>query len=85
MLKEGRCWGIGPFFIGHRPTGASIYYTVDGSAPTAESAEYESALTLSATTTVKAIAVKDGVASAVASKTFTKSEGGDDEPGGDDH
>ena len=35
--------------------------------------------------TVKAIAVKDGVASAVASKTFTKSEGGDDEPGGDDH
>ena len=54
-------------------------------APTAESAEYESALTLSATTTVKAIAVKDGVASAVASKTFTKSEGGDDEPGGDDH
>ena len=84
MLKEGRCWGIGPFFIGHRPTGASIYYTVDGSAPTAESAEYESALTLSATT-VKAIAVKDGVASAVASKTFTKSEGGDDEPGGADH
>ena len=67
------------------PAGASIYYTVDGSAPTAESTEYESALTLSATTTVKAIAVKDGVASAVASKTFTKSEGGDDEPGGDDH
>ena len=67
------------------PAGASIYYTVDGSAPTAESTEYESALTLSATTTVKAIAVKDGVASSVASKTFTKSEGGDDEPGGDDH
>ena len=67
------------------PAGASIYYTVDGSAPTDQSTEYESALTLSATTTVKAIAVKDGVASAVASKTFTKSEGGDDEPGGDDH
>ena len=67
------------------PAGASIYYTVDGSAPTAESTEYESALTLSATTTVKAIAVKDGVSSSVASKTFTKSEGGDDEPGGDDH
>ena len=68
------------------PAGASIYYTVDGSAPTAESTEYESALTLSATTTVKAIAIKDGVSSSVTSRTYTKSAGGgDDEPGGDDH
>ena len=67
------------------PNGATVYYTTDGSTPTAESTEYESALTLSATTTVKAIAVKDGVNSSVASKTFTKAEGGDDEPGGDDH
>ena len=70
------------------PSGSTVYYTTDGSTPTAESAEYESALTLSATTTVKAIAVKDGIASSVASKTFTKSEaggGGEDEPGGDDH
>ncbi len=67
------------------PSGATVYYTIDGSTPTAESTGYESALTLSATTTVKAIAVKDGVSSSVASKTFTKSEGGDDEPGGDDH
>ena len=69
------------------PAGASIYYTVDGSAPTAESTEYESALTLSATTTVKAIAIKDGVSSAVTSRTYTKGTngGGDDEPGGDDH
>ena len=67
------------------PAGASIFYTVDGSTPTDQSLEYEEPITLSATTTVKAIAIKDGVASSVASETFTKSEGGDDEPGGDDH
>ncbi len=59
--------------------GASIYYTTDGSTPTNSSTLYESALTLTDTTTVKAIAVKDGTSSAVASKTFTKGsgEGGD--------
>lgn len=70
------------------PAGASIYYTVDGSTPTDQSLEYEEPITLSATTTIKAIAVKNGISSAVASKTFTKTEaggGGEDEPGGDDH
>ena len=59
--------------------GASIYYTTDGSTPTSASTLYESAPTLTDTTTVKAIAVKDGTSSAVASKTFTKGsgEGGD--------
>ena len=57
-------------------SGATIHYTTDGTTPTAESTQYSSALTLSATTTVKAIAVKDGVSSSVASKTFTKSSGG---------
>lgn len=52
--------------------GASIYYTTDGTDPTAESTAYTEALTLSATTTVKAIAVKDGKSSTVASETFTK-------------
>lgn len=55
--------------------GATIYYTNDGSTPTTASTAYSSALTLSATTTIKAIAVKDGVASEVASKVFTKSSG----------
>ena len=59
-------------------SGATIHYTTDGTTPTAESTAYSSALTLSATTTVKAIAVKDGVSSSVASKTFTKSSGGGD-------
>lgn len=57
--------------------GASIYYTTDGSTPTSASTLYESALTLTDTTTVKAIAVKDGVSSSVASKTFTKGDGED--------
>ena len=60
------------------PDGAEIRYTTDGSTPTSESTLYSEAITLSATTTVKAIAIKDGVSSEVASKTFTKSEGGDD-------
>lgn len=68
------------------PAGASIFYTVDGSTPTDQSLEYEEPITLSATTTVKAIAIKDGVSSSVTSRTYTKSAGGgDDEPGGDDH
>ena len=60
------------------PDGAEIRYTTDGSTPTSESTLYSEAITLSATTTVKAIAIKDGVSSEVTSKTFTKSEGGDD-------
>ena len=53
--------------------GASIFYTTDGSTPTEESTEYTDAIELSATTTVKAIAVKGTNVSQVASKTFTKS------------
>lgn len=54
------------------PDGASIYYTVDGSTPTSESSQYSSPLTFSQTTTLKAIAIKDGVSSEVASRTYTK-------------
>ncbi len=62
------------------PAGAEIHYTTDGSAPTAESTLYSEAFTLSDTTTVKAIAIKDGESSEVASKLFTKSSSdGDDE------
>ena len=59
------------------PDGAEIHYTTDGSVPTAESAVYSEAFSLSATTTVKAIAIKDGQSSEVVSKVFTKSSGGD--------
>ena len=61
------------------PAGAEIHYTTDGSTPTAESTLYSEAFTLSDTTTVKAIAIKNGESSEVASKLFTKGEGdGDD-------
>jgi hypothetical protein len=53
--------------------GASVFYTTDGSTPTQESTEYTDKITLSATTTIKAIAVKDTYVSPAASKTFTKS------------
>ena len=66
-------------------SGAEIRYTTDGSTPTTSSTLYSSALTLSATTTVKAIAVKNGTFSSVASQTFTKSSGGGgSDPGGED-
>ena len=65
------------------PEGAEIRYTTDGSKPTAESTLYSEAITLSDSATVKAIAIKDGVSSAVASKEFTKNSGGDEPiPGG---
>ena len=60
------------------PAGAEIHYTTDGNTPTAESTLYSEAFTLSDTTTVKAIAIKDGESSEVASKLFTKGEGGDE-------
>ena len=58
------------------PAGAEIRYTTDGSVPTAESTLYSEALTLTETTVVKAISVKDGQSSSVNTKTFTKNAGG---------
>ena len=54
--------------------GATIYYTDNGDTPTSESTAYTEALTIEATKTIKAIAVKGGITSEVASKTFTKNE-----------
>ena len=63
-------------------SGAEIRYTLDGSTPTSASTLYSGPVTLSDTTTVKAIAIKDGVTSTVTSRTYTKSAGNGG--GGDD-
>ena len=51
--------------------GAAIYYTLDGNTPTDESDVYSTPLTISETTTLKAIAIKDGLSSATTSATYT--------------
>jgi len=52
--------------------GSAVYYTTDGSNPDKNSSVYSAPISISATTTVKAIAVKDGLETGIASKTFTK-------------
>lgn len=52
--------------------GADIYYTLDGEEPTIHSIRYSSPITLQETTTVRAMAVKDGVNSKVATGVFFK-------------
>ena len=62
------------------PDGAQIRYTTSGSNPTSTSNLYTEPLTLNATTTVKAIAIKDGVTSAVTTKLFSLSGDGEYDP-----
>ena len=62
------------------PEDAEIRYTTDGSTPTSQSTLYEGGFTLSDTTTVKAIAIKNGESSEVSTRLFSKGTGG--EPGG---
>ena len=55
--------------------GATIYYTTDGTDPTTSSATYSTPIAISATTTVKAMAVKSGMNnSSIASATYTIQE-----------
>lgn len=65
-------------------TGAIIYYTTDGTVPTNGSQQYNTPITLTETTTIKAIAVEDGhIMSDMVGMAFTKeSSGGSSSDGG---
>ena len=58
------------------PDGATIYYSENGDDPDTNDTLYTQPFTIDETTTVKAIAIKDGVSSQVTTKVFTKGTGG---------
>ncbi len=58
-------------------SGATIYYTTDGSTPTTSSSVYSTAIPVSKTTTIKALATANGYNnSTIAEATYTISTGG---------
>ncbi len=67
---EGTYYGPTDVTI-HGQEGATVYYTLDGTNPTTSSAVYSAPITISQTTTVKAMAVLNGNNSAVATATYT--------------
>lgn len=63
--------------------GAEIYYTLNGSAPSSDSQKYLQPITISSTTTLKAVAVKGGMLdSDVMTETYNISNGGSTTGGG---
>ena len=57
-------------------SGAEIYYTTDGTTPTKESNKYSTAVSIASTSTLKAIAVKEGYApSNVTTESYTITSG----------
>lgn len=64
--------------------GAIVYYTTDDTVPTNRSKKYDTPITLTETTTIKAIAIEDGhIMSDVVGMAFTKESSGGSSSGGD--
>ena len=64
--------------------GAIIYYTTDGTVPTNRSQQYNIPITLTETTTIKAIAIEDGhIMSDMVGMAFTKESSGGSSSDGD--
>ena len=77
LPKEGEFSSRKTITITCATEGADIYYTTDGTRPSTASKLYTGSFTITATTTIKAIAVKTGMKdSKIASATYTKSSGG---------
>jgi hypothetical protein len=71
-LASGTYSGVQSATIQDATSGATIYYTTDGTTPTAASTVYSGAISVSTSEAVKAIAVASGwTNSAVASATYT--------------
>lgn len=63
--------------------GATIFYTIDGSDPTANSIKYTAPFTITQDTTVKAVAIKENCHdSEIATAEFTRRSGGGSSSGG---
>ncbi len=78
-LSPGTYRGSQTVTLRSASSGAKIYYTLDGANPTESSSVYNGPLTIKSSGTLKAIAVKDGLVSDVASYSYTiekKSSGG---------
>ena len=87
-LAKPTIYGVTPFTESTEvtmsgPEDAEIYYTTDGSTPSAQSTLYEGGFVLNDTTTVKAIAIKNGESSEVSTRLFSKGTGGDTGGSGD--
>ena len=51
-------------------TGAEIFYTLDGTEPSSASTKYTSALNITSNTTIKAIAIKNSISSAIVTAEY---------------
>lgn len=57
--------------ISDSTSGTTIYYTVDGSTPTASSTQYTGPISVTSSETINAIAVKSSISSAISMATYT--------------